>query len=49
MYLIEYLMYLKLFEIRKLYVKPLQNGLADFNYFLLQKVNRFINKAINVF
>ena len=26
----------------------IENGLPDFNYFLLQRVNQFINKVINV-
>ena len=29
-------------------IKSVQNGVADFNYFLVQKVNRFIKKAINI-
>ena len=29
-------------------VRSAQNGVAHFNYLLLQKVNRFINKAISV-
>ena len=29
-------------------VKSVQNGVADFNYLLLQKFNRFVSKVINV-
>ena len=29
-------------------IKSVQNDVADFNYFLVQKVNRFIKRAINV-
>ena len=29
-------------------LKSVQNGVADFNYFLLLKVNRFLNKVINI-
>ena len=29
-------------------IKSVYNGVADFNYLLLEKVNRFINKTINV-
>ena len=32
----------------KVIVKSVQNDLVDFNYFLLEWVNRFINKVINV-
>ena len=31
-----------------IHVKYVQNALADFNYFLLKKVNRFLNKVINL-
>ena len=31
-----------------MYLQPVQNDLADFNYLLLYRVNRFINKVINV-
>ena len=29
-------------------LKSVQNGVADFDYFLIQKVNRFMNKVINL-
>ena len=29
-----------------MYLQPVQNDLADFNYLLLYRVNRFINKVI---
>ena len=29
-------------------LKSVQNGVADFDYFLIHKVNRFMNKVINL-
>ena len=29
-------------------LKSVQNGVADFDYFLIQKVNRLMNKVINL-
>ena len=29
-------------------LKSMQNGVVDFNYYLLQTVNRFMNKFVNL-